>query len=201
MQAAICAETGRLRRRARGVVQPRAMIAGMEARFVTRIGIVLALCGVLLGVQGCVAGAEEAVRFGPQATESAPDRRQAWAIPVPAPVMAARAVLFRPPPPGRGSDSPRRDRPCLGPKPAAPRRTAAAGSFAAVGALVALGVAVLVPERPAHGVTGGHCLEDQGRATAAGDRPRQVCAEERLMSVAATFGRVARCCDLAGGGQ
>lgn len=98
MQAAICAETGRLRRRARGVVQPRAMIAGMEARFVTRIGIVLALCGVLLGVQGCVAGAEEAVRFGPQATESAPDRRQAWAIPVPAPVMAARAVLFRPPP-------------------------------------------------------------------------------------------------------
>jgi dienelactone hydrolase len=230
------------------------MIAAMVARLMTRIGIVLALSGFLADV----AGASDGARFGPQAAESAPDRRQVWAIPAPAPVTAAQALLFRPPGAGpfplaviahasvqnplRRAELPQPDYPQL------------------AAALVARGFAVLVPERPGHGATGGAYLEDQGgcadadylaagRATAdairhafdflraqpfirkeggiivghsaggwgalalaaapppglvrivlfspgrgghAGDRPQRVCAEERLLDAATTFGRGAR---------
>lgn len=230
------------------------MIATMAARFVTTIGILLALFGALTGV----AGAAETTRFGPQSAESPPGRRQIWAIPAPAPVAAAQALLYRPPGAGpfplaviahASVQSPLR-RVEL-PQPDYPQLSAA---------LVARGFAVLVPERPGHGVTGGPYLEDQGgcadadylaagRATAdairrafdflraqpfirkdggvilghsaggwgalamaaappaglarivlfspgrgghAGNRPQQVCAEERLVAAAATFGRGAR---------
>ena len=115
------------------------------------------------------------VTFGPQGEEGEPDREQAWLVPSPDPNLASHAVLFRPP--GQG-----------------PFRLAVIAHASTQNAvlrvmtpqpqykplaalLVARGFAVLVPERPGHGATGGKYLEDQngcdgadyvhaGRATA-----------------------------------
>src|ERR1700712_5457735 len=85
---------------------------------------------------------------------------QPWFVPSPDPATVAHAVLFRPPGNGpfrlaviahattqnvlRRAQMPR------------PEYRALAGF------LVARGFAVLVPERPGHGATGGKYLEDQG---------------------------------------
>jgi len=113
---------------------------------------------VLLG-----AGAQDAVaqaRFGAQGPESEPIREQQWLVPSPDPDTASHAVLFRPP-----GDGPFRLaviahattqnvlRRAQMPQPE--YRPLAAW-------LVARGFAVLVPERPGHGATGGPYLEDQG---------------------------------------
>ena len=113
--------------------------------------------------------------FGPQGAEGEPNRVQAWLVPSPDPKVASHAVLFRPP-----GDGPFRlaviahastENVLLrGQMPQPQYRPLA--SF-----LVARGFAVLVPERPGHGATGGQYLEDQrgcdeadyahsGRATA-----------------------------------
>src|SRR5256885_1315914 len=109
-----------------------------------------------LGVK--VAAAQPAL--GAQGAEGQPHRQQQWLVPSPDPATAAHAVLFRPP--GEG------------PLPLAViahattqnvlrRAQMPQPEYRALAAwLVARGFAVLVPERPGHGATGGKFLEDQG---------------------------------------
>lgn len=98
--------------------------------------------------------------FGPISAEGAPMRRQAWLLPSPDPTIAARAIVFRP----TGA----------GPFPLAviahaslqnpiARAQMPPTEYRALAAfLVARGFAVVVPQRPGHGATGGPYLEDQG---------------------------------------
>jgi dienelactone hydrolase len=114
---------------------------------------------VVLGVI-CTQGANAQIRFGAQGAEGEPNRRQQWLVPSPDPDIAAHAVLFRP-----AGD---------GPFPlavivhdstqnAVRRAQMPQPEYRALAAwLVARGYAVLVPERPGHGATGGKYLEDQG---------------------------------------
>jgi dienelactone hydrolase len=99
-------------------------------------------------------------RLGAQGHEGEPDRMQPWLVPSPDPDTASHAVLFRP-----IGDGPFRLaliahattqnvlRRAQMPQP----------EYRALAAwLVKRGFAVLVPERPGHGATGGRYLEDQG---------------------------------------
>jgi dienelactone hydrolase len=99
-------------------------------------------------------------QLGAQGAEGEPDREQQWLVPSPDPAIAAHAVLFRP-----AGDGPFRLaviahasvqnvlRRAQMPQP----------EYRALAAwLVKRGFAVLVPERPGHGATGGRYLEDQG---------------------------------------
>jgi dienelactone hydrolase len=98
--------------------------------------------------------------FGAQGAEGEPNRLQQWLVPSPDPDHPAHAVLFRP-----SGD---------GPFPLALIAHASSQNVlrraqmpqpeyrALAGFLVARGFAVLVPERPGHGATGGKYLEDQG---------------------------------------
>ncbi|WP_028348408.1 alpha/beta hydrolase family protein [Bradyrhizobium murdochi] len=109
-----------------------------------------------LGVK--VAAAQSSL--GAQGPEGEPHRLQQWLVPSPDSATAAHAVLFRPP--GKG------------PFPLAVIAHASTQNVlrraqmpqleyrALAGWLVARGFAVLVPERPGHGATGGKYLEDQG---------------------------------------
>src|ERR1700722_952606 len=114
---------------------------------------------VVLGAAGTQSAAAQ-VRLGAQGAEGEPGREQQWLVPSPDPDIAAHAVLFRPP-----GDGPFRLaviahasvqnvlRRAQMPQP----------EYRALAAwLVARGFAVLVPERPGHGATGGKYLEDQG---------------------------------------
>jgi dienelactone hydrolase len=97
---------------------------------------------------------------GAQGPEGAPDRRQPWLVASPDRSGVALAVLFRPP-----GD---------GPFPLAIIAHASTQNVlrraqmpqpeyhALASWLVTHGYAVLVPERPGHGATGGQYLEDQG---------------------------------------
>jgi dienelactone hydrolase len=124
-----------------------------------------------LGVQ--TAAAQET--FGPQGAEGEPNRAQAWLVPSGDPGVASHAVLFRPS--GEGpfrlaviAHASTQNVLLRAQMPQPEYRPLAA-------LLVAKGFAVLVPERPGHGATGGQYLEDQrgcdeadyarsGRATA-----------------------------------
>jgi dienelactone hydrolase len=98
--------------------------------------------------------------LGAQGAEGEPNRHQQWLVPSPDPGHPAHAVLFRP-----SGD---------GPFPLALIAHASTQNVlrraqmpqpeyrALAGFLVARGFAVLVPERPGHGATGGKYLEDQG---------------------------------------
>src|ERR1700686_4683251 len=131
--------------------------------------VLVALCAI------CTQSALAQVRFGAQGAEGEPGRIQQWLVPSPDRDIAAHAVLFRPP--------------CDGPFPLALIAHASVQNVllraqmpqpeyrALASWLVARGFAVLVPERPGHGKTGGRYLEDQrgcdeadythaGRATA-----------------------------------
>ncbi len=104
-------------------------------------------------------------RFGAQGPESEPDRMQQWLVPSPDPDVAARAILFRPP-----GDGPFRLALIAHASTQNVLRRAQMpqGEYRALAAfLVARGFAVLVPERPGHGATGGRYLEDQGDCDAA----------------------------------
>src|SRR5690242_7688100 len=99
-------------------------------------------------------------RYGPAGAEGLPDREQAWLVPTPVAERPARAVLFRPPGDGpfqlaviAHATTQNVLRRAQMPQP----EYRALASF-----LVARGFAVLVPERPGHGATGGKYLEDQG---------------------------------------
>jgi dienelactone hydrolase len=114
---------------------------------------------LLLGAVGAQAASAQS-RLGAQGAEGEPNRRQQWLVPTPDQDITAHAVLFRP----AGA----------GPFPLAVIAHASTQNglrraqmpqpeYRALSAwLVARGFAVLVPERPGHGATGGRYLEDQG---------------------------------------
>ncbi|MGZ3289135.1 MAG: dienelactone hydrolase family protein [Xanthobacteraceae bacterium] len=114
---------------------------------------------VVLGMV-CTQSATAQTAFGAQAAEGEPNRMQQWLVPSPDPATSAHAVLFRPP--GNGpfrlaviahASTQNVLRRAQMPQP----------EYRALAAwLVARGFAVLVPERPGHGATGGKYLEDQG---------------------------------------
>ena len=122
--------------------------------------------------------------FGAQGAEAAPNRMQQWLVPSPAIETAARALLFRPP-----GD---------GPFPLAViahattqnvlrRAQMPQPEYRALATwLVARGFAVLVPERPGHGATGGRYLEDQGGCDEA-DYARAGRATADAIAAAAAF--------------
>ena len=98
--------------------------------------------------------------FGPAGPEGAPARRQEWRVPTPDAATVSHALLFRP----QGE----------GPFPVAIIAQASVENEIRraqmkqpeyshlAEALVARGFAVLVPQRPGHGATGGPHLEGQG---------------------------------------
>jgi dienelactone hydrolase len=114
---------------------------------------------VVLGFVGAQSATAQP-RFSAQGAEAEPARMQQWLVPSPDPEIAAHARLFRP-----SGD---------GPFPLAliahastqnvlRRAQMPQPEYRALAAwLVARGFAVLVPERPGHGATGGKYLEDQG---------------------------------------
>jgi dienelactone hydrolase len=119
---------------------------------------VQALC--LLAALLASAAPAAAQTSGAQGPEETPHRRQVWSVASPDPNTSSRAVLFRPP--GNGpfplaviahATTQNALRRAQMPQP---EYRALASWF------VARGYAVLVPERPGHGLTGGRYLEDQG---------------------------------------
>jgi dienelactone hydrolase len=108
----------------------------------------------------CASGATAQTSFGAQGAEGQPNRAQQWLVPSPDPKVAAHAVLYRPPGDGpfplaliAHASTQNVLRRAQMPQP----------EYRALAAwLVARGYAVLVPERPGHGGTGGPYLEDQG---------------------------------------
>ena len=114
---------------------------------------------ITLGFAG-IHGAHAQAGFGAQGAEGEPARKQQWLVPSPDGDLVAHALLFRPP-----GD---------GPFPLAVIAHASTQNVlrraqmpqpeyhALTAYLVARGYAVLVPERPGHGATGGKYLEDQG---------------------------------------
>jgi dienelactone hydrolase len=132
----------------------------LVALAVFALGMQTAAAQVSSGAQGSRTQGSSPQGFGPQGAEGEPHREQQWLVPSPDPDVAAHAVLFRP-----NGDGPFRLaviahasvqnvlRRAQMPQP----------EYRALAAwLVARGFAVLVPERPGHGATGGKYLEDQG---------------------------------------
>src|SRR5438309_1597952 len=140
---------------------------------------------VLVAALGVKAAAAQPA-LGAQGAEGEPHRLQQWLVPSPDPVTAAHAVLFRPP--GEG------------PFPLAVIAHASVQNvlrraqmpqpeYRALAAwLVARGFAVLVPERPGHGATGGKYLEDQGGCDEA-DYARAGRATAASIAAALSFAR------------
>lgn len=136
------------------------------------LGLTVTLGVTLMGA-GYPAFAQ--TRLGAQGAEGATDRRQVWLLPSPDPSTIAHAVLYRPPGDGpfplaviAHASTQNALRRAQMPQP--DYRVLAAW-------FVMHGYAVLVPQRPGHGATGGRYLEDQhgcdkanylgaGRATA-----------------------------------
>ena len=116
---------------------------------------------VLVAVAGvCSQNAFAQARLGAQGAEAEPGRMQQWLVPSPSTDVAARAVLFRPP-----GDGPFRLAVIAhaSTQNALRRAQMPQPEYRALADwLVARGFAVLVPERPGHGATGGRYLEDQG---------------------------------------
>jgi dienelactone hydrolase len=108
----------------------------------------------------CTRSATAQTRFGAQGAEAEPNRMQQWLVPSPDLATSAHAVLFRPP-----GDGPFRLAVVAHASTQNVLRRAQMPQpeYRALAAwLVARGFAVLVPERPGHGATGGKYLEDQG---------------------------------------
>lgn len=140
----------------------------------------MALLALILALAP-VCGAESPGPASPEA--DARGRGQLWLLPSPAAGVLMHALLFRPAGKGpfplavinHGSEQDGRVRRRMG-LPAYPALT---------GWLLARGYAVLLPERPGHGATGGPYLEDQGRCSS----PDYVRAGERTAdSIAAAIG-------------
>jgi dienelactone hydrolase len=108
----------------------------------------------------CTQTATAQTVYGALGSEGEPDRMQQWRVPSPDADIGAHAVLYRPP--GEGpfrlaviahASTENVLRRVQTPQP----------EYHALAAwLVKRGFAVLVPERPGHGATGGIYLEDQG---------------------------------------
>jgi dienelactone hydrolase len=108
----------------------------------------------------CTQSAMAQTRFGAQGAEGEPNRMQQWLLPSPDPATPARAVLFRPP-----GDGPFRLAVIAHASTQNVLRRAQMPQpeYRALASLLVMrGFAVLVPERPGHGATGGKYLEDQG---------------------------------------
>jgi dienelactone hydrolase len=108
----------------------------------------------------CTPGAMAQPRFGAQGAEGEPGRMQRWLVPSPDQDTVAHALLFRPP-----GDGPFRLALIAhaSTENALRRAQMPQPEYRALAALLlARGFAVLVPERPGHGATGGRYLEDQG---------------------------------------
>jgi dienelactone hydrolase len=141
------------------------------------------LCAAI-GLAGLLASAQAQTRLGAQGEEGVPDRMQQWLVPSPDQSGVARAVLYRPP-----GD---------GPFPLAVIAHATTQNVLhrammpqpeyrpLASWLVARGYAVLVPERPGHGKTGGMYLEDQGGCDEA-DYVHAGTATADSIAAAATF--------------
>jgi dienelactone hydrolase len=122
--------------------------------------------------------------FGPAGPEGTPARRQEWRVPSPGASTISHALLFRP----QGD----------GPFPVAiiahasveneiQRAQMPQPEYAYLASvLVARGFAVLVPQRPGHGATGGSYLEGQGGCDAP-DYLRAAQAGGRAISIALDF--------------
>jgi dienelactone hydrolase len=124
--------------------------------------------------------------LGSQGAEAEPHRMQQWLVPTPAPDVAARARLFRPP-----GDGPFRLAVIAHATTQNVLRRAQMPQpeyRALAGWLVGRGFAVLVPERPGHGATGGRYLEDQGGCDEA-DYARSGRATAEAITAAANFVR------------
>jgi dienelactone hydrolase len=123
---------------------------------------------------------------GALGAEGEPGRMQQWRVPTPAPDILAHALLFRPPGDGpfalaviAHATTQNVLRRAQMPQP----------QYRALAAwLVARGFAVLVPERPGHGATGGKYLEDQGGCDEA-DYLRSARATADVIASAAGFMR------------
>ena len=114
---------------------------------------------VVLGIVGSQTAMAQ-TKFGPQGAEGEPNRMQQWLVPSPDLATASHALLFRPP-----GDGPFRLAVIAHASTQNVLRRAQMPQpeyRALAGWLVARGFAVLVPERPGHGATGGKYLEDQG---------------------------------------
>jgi dienelactone hydrolase len=119
-----------------------------------------ALFGLVVLGALCTHDAFAQVSLGARGAEGEPNRMQPWLVPSPATGVAARAWLFRPP-----GDGPFRLAVIAHASTQNVLRRAQMPQpeyRALAGWLVARGFAVLVPERPGHGATGGRYLEDQG---------------------------------------
>ncbi|HQZ12421.1 MAG TPA: dienelactone hydrolase family protein [Devosia sp.] len=149
----------------------------MRARF----GLVFA--GLMLGLIMAGAAAAAPPAFGPVGTQAGPLREEAWLVPSPVANLAMRATLYRPKGDGpfplavlnHGSE-----------ESGAARRKLGDPRFPAITAwLVGRGYAVLLPQRPGHGATGGPYIETQGRCGA----PDYVAAGQRTAdSIEAALG-------------
>jgi dienelactone hydrolase len=113
---------------------------------------------VVLAAVGAQAAAAQ-TRLGAQGAEGEPNRKQPWLVPSPDPDVVAHALLFRPP---GGGPFPLVVIAHASTQNVLRRAQMPQPEYAALSAwLVARGFAVLVPERPGHGATGGKYLEDQ----------------------------------------
>jgi len=99
-------------------------------------------------------------RFGPDGDELGPDRMQQWLVPTPLPDITSHALLYRPAGTGPFRLAVIAHATTQNVLRRAQMKQPEYRALAAF--LVARGFAVLVPERPGHGVTGGQYLEDQG---------------------------------------
>jgi dienelactone hydrolase len=114
---------------------------------------------VALGIV-CTQTATAQSQLGAQGAEGEPNRRQQWLVPSPDFATTPHALLFRPP-----GDGPFRLAVIAHASTQNVLRRAQMPQpeYRALAAwLVSRGFAVLVPERPGHGATGGKYLEDQG---------------------------------------
>src|SRR5450631_3197333 len=138
-----------------GVANPYASVA--SGQFM-RLGTVISAL-VVLGAVGAQSVTAQII-FGARGAEGEPNRAQQWRVPSPDADYAAAAVLFRPP-----GDGPFRLAVIAhaSTQNALRRAQMPQPEYRALAAfLVARGFAVLVPERPGHGATGGKYREDQG---------------------------------------
>jgi dienelactone hydrolase len=138
-------------------VKPAAGPIPPQVRFMQSLKAFFAL---LVLAAFCAPGAMAQTQFGAQGAEGPLNRAQQWLVPTPDPKVASHAVLYRPPGDGpfplaliAHASTQNVLRRAQMPQP----------EYRALSAwLVARGYAVLVPERPGHGGTGGPYLEDQG---------------------------------------
>src|SRR5262249_8639098 len=125
-----------------------------------RIGCGATACALIIFLSCVPAVPRIEPLAGPQGAENGAYRRQLWLLPSPQPGVLMHATVFRPP--GRGPF------PLLvmnhgTTQNAERRRLLTLPQFETLaGWFVQHGFAVVVPERPGHGATGGAYREDQG---------------------------------------